>query len=77
MDFTRYHQNDWKCSNCQTIVYGNNNKILCICGQTKWNSKHFVKDKYTWRVGDKNCSNCKQWNFKKNSNCKFCQAELE
>lgn len=76
MDFSRCHRNDWKCLNCQTIVYGNNNKILCICGQTKWNSKHFEKDKYTWRIGDKICSHCNQWNFKKNEKCKYCQAQL-
>lgn len=74
---SKYHRNDWQCTNCQTIVYGNTNKIQCICGQTKWNSK--PKDKpneYTWKVGDKMCSHCNQWNFKKNTQCKYCQAQL-
>lgn len=75
MNFARCHKNDWQCSTCKTIVYGNTNKLVCICGQTKYNSKNYT-NKYTWRVGDKYCSNCKHWNFKSNTKCKFCRLSL-
>ena len=75
MNYSKYHRNDWKCSSCQTIVYGNTNKIICICGQTKWNSKTFT-DKYNWQIGDKLCVSCNQLNFKSNNICKFCNADL-
>ncbi len=77
MNFRKCHRNDWKCSNCKSIVYGNNNKIVCICGQTKWGSKQFVEKKYTWRIGDKLCTQCNQWNFKLNANCKYCQEQIK
>ena len=76
MDFTKYHRNDWTCLNCKNMVYGNYNKIICICGQTKWHSKQFVKNEYTWRIGDKLCNHCNEWNLKKNEKCKYCQALL-
>lgn len=76
MNFSKCHREDWTCSNCNTIVYGNTAKIICICGQTKWGSKQFPKDKYTWRIGDKMCTSCNKWNFKSNSNCKYCKTTL-
>lgn len=71
-----WSRNDWVCSNCKMVNYGENNRIICICGQTKWGSKTFLKGKYTWRIGDKLCSNCNEWNFKKNIKCKQCQSQL-
>ena len=80
-------KDDWTCKSCNRVVYGSitdprtyikyaTNKIICICGQTKWGSKQFPKDKYTWRIGDKLCGGCNQWNFKSNTTCKFCKTDL-
>ena len=78
MNYSRYHRNDWKCSSCNTIIYGNLSKIVCICGQTKTNSKQIAKcrNKYQWRIGDKLCSNCNNWNFKSNKKCNSCNIDL-
>ena len=76
MNFSRYHRNDWICSNCSGVVFGNNNKIVCICGQTKWNSKQFTENRYTWRLGDKLCNNCGEWNFKRCVSCRKCKFKL-
>ncbi len=32
--------------------------------------KSVSKNSYTWRIGDKLCSNYNKWNFKSNTNCK-------
>ena len=72
--FKNHRREDWQCTSCKNIVYSP--KIICMCGQTKWNSKQFTNDKYIWRIGDKKCGCCNQWNFKSNVKCKFCQADL-
>ena len=74
--FNQYHINDWVCSSCNTISYGQSNKIICICGQTKYGSKLFSKSGYTWRIGDKLCLNCNEYNFKNNQSCFKCKNNL-
>lgn len=78
INFSKCHKNDWICSSCSNVVYGNNNKIICICGQTKYNSKSFNSNSntYTWRIGDKLCNNCNEWNFKKNDECRNCKQKI-
>ena len=77
IDFSRCHRNDWICSSCKMVNYGNDfSKVICKCGQTKWGSKQFPKGKYTWRIGDILCGKCNQWNFKSNVDCKSCKAKL-
>lgn len=71
-----YSRNNWTCSSCQNIVYGNTNKTSCICGQTKWVSKQILKKEYSWRISDKICSNCKEWNFKATTTCRKCNVDL-
>lgn len=76
MNPSKYHRNDWICSSCSNVVYGNDNKIICICGQTKFSSKQLNKPHYVWRIGDKLCNSCNEWNFKKNTQCKKCSATI-
>jgi hypothetical protein len=64
------HFHDWICSSCHGHVFGT--KSTCLCGQTKLNTKQYKPNTYNWRIGDKCCSNCSTWNFKKNKNCIQC-----
>jgi hypothetical protein len=76
MNNIKVHREDWVCNTCNNRVYGNTGKITCICGQTKWNSKNYTKNTYTWRIGDKLCSNCNEWNFKSKNICKKCKQNI-
>lgn len=67
-------QGDWTCSTCKGHVF--KNKMVCKCGQTKNGSKQLDMNKYSWKIGDKQCLKCAEWNFNKNVKCYKCKSDI-